>query len=397
MEGPEMKLFRLREILPQLPDLIVNRRIKFKFERIPFEVNGLAAKKIANFFRAGLNQYLLPSRPLGYPVVGQVEPANFCNLSCPLCLTTSETGARPAGLLPLDLFRAFIDNLGDYLLLIVLWNWGEPFLNPDLLEMIAYAKSRKILIHSSTNGQVGFDDGLARGLVESGLDSLIFGIDGTTQESYARYRRGGDLEVVRENIKILVSTKKSAGSRTPRLTLRFVAMRQNEGELDAAHQMARELGVDSFAVKTVDMPPALGRDLDRLFAPGDRAYQRYAYEDEGFRRKKLPFTCMRPWKRITLDALGEIIPCEYDYRNGHSFGSLRSGLPAVSLWKGRTARKFRQSFNRGHNDYYLCRTCTYKNRVAEDCTVALVDLSGRDGAPGEARLYYEQAKSSRKR
>lgn len=392
-----MKLFKPREILPQLPSLIVNRRLKFKFERIPFEADGLAPKKIANFFLAGLNQYLLPSTPLGHPVVAQVEPANFCNLSCPLCLTTSETGARPAGVLPLELFREFIDDVGDYLLLIVLWNWGEPFLNPNLLEMIAYAKSRNILIHSSTNGQVRFNDGLARGLVESGLDSLIFGIDGTTQESYSRYRRGGQLEVVHENIKTLIRAKKRTRSRTPRLTLRFVAMRQNEGELDAAYQMARELGVDSFAVKTVDMPPALGRNLDRLFAPGDQAYQRYAYDDDGFRRKSLPFTCMRPWKRITLDALGEIIPCEYDYRNGHSFGNLKSGRRAVSAWKGRTAREFRKNFNRGHNDYYLCRKCTYKNRVAEDCTVALVELSGQDGTPGRAKLYYEQAKSSRRR
>jgi radical SAM protein with 4Fe4S-binding SPASM domain len=392
-----MKLFKLREIIPQLPGLLVERRFRFKFERIPFEVDGLGPKKIANFFWAGLNQYLLPSKPLGYPVVAQVEPANFCNLSCPLCLTVSETGARPAALLPLERFQKLIDELGDYLLLIVLWNWGEPFLNPDLLEMISYAKSRKIVLHSSTNGQVRFDDGLAAKVVESGLDSLVFGIDGATQETYARYRKGGRLDVVQENIKTLVRAKKKLGSGTPRVTLRFVAMRQNEGELDQAYRMARELGVDSFAVKTVDMPPALGRNLDRLFAPGNQVLQRYAYEEEGFRRKRLPFICMRPWKRMTLDALGEIIPCEYDYRNGHSFGSLMSGRPALSLWKGRKAVEFRRLFNKGHNDYYLCRNCTYKDRVAEDCTVALVDLDKKKGVPAGVGLYYEQAKSSRKK
>jgi radical SAM protein with 4Fe4S-binding SPASM domain len=244
---------------------------------------------------------------------------------------------------------------------------------------------------------VRFDDDFARRLVESGLDSLVFGIDGATQETYSCYRKGGHIDVVKENIRALVRAKKKMGSRVPRVTLRFVAMRQNEGELDPAYQMAGELGVDSFAVKTVDMPPALGRNLDRLFAPGNQVYQRYAYEEEGFRRKRLPFTCMRPWKRITLDALGEIIPCEYDYRNAHSFGNLMSGRTALSLWKGKEALEFRRRFNKGHNDYYLCRNCTYKDRVAEDCTVALVELRGRKDTPAGVGLYYEQARSSRRK
>jgi len=391
-----MKLFKLQDILPQLPGLIIRRHFKFKFERIPFEVDGLAPKKIRNFFLAGLNQYLLPSKPLGYPVVAQIEPANFCNLSCPLCLTTSETAARPAGLLSVERFQEFIDDLGDYLLLIVLWNWGEPFLNPGLLKMISTAKAKKIVVHSSTNGQVRFDEGLADGIVESGLDSLVFGIDGATQETYAQYRKGGNLETVLENVRSLVAAKKSKGSPTPRLTLRFVAMQHNEKELPLAYQLAKEIGVDFFAVKTVDMPPALGRNLDRLFAPGNQAFQRYEYDRESFQRKKRPFTCMRPWKRIALDALGEIIPCEYDYRNVHTFGGLKSGERALSIWRGSRGREFRKKFNKGNNDYYLCKNCTYKNRVAEDCTIALVELRRPDGAPGGANPYYEQAKSSRK-
>jgi MoaA/NifB/PqqE/SkfB family radical SAM enzyme len=186
--------------------------------------------------------------------------------------------------------------LGDYLLLIVLWNWGEPFLNPDLFKMIAYAKSRKIVVHSSTNGQVRFDGASAGELVESGLDSLVFGIDGATPETYVQYRKGGNLERVLENVKTIVRAKERRGSLVPRLTLRFVAMRQNEQELPLAYRLAQELGVDFFAVKTVDMPAALGKNLDSVFAPGTHEYQRYEYEEGSFRRNPKPFTCMRPWK-----------------------------------------------------------------------------------------------------
>jgi radical SAM protein with 4Fe4S-binding SPASM domain len=151
-------------------------------------------------------------------------------------------------------------------------------------------------------------------------------------------------------------------------------MKHNEKELPLAHRLAEELEVDFFAIKTVDMPPALGINLDSCFAPGNQMYRRYEYEEGSFRRKNKPFTCMRPWKRITLDALGEIIPCEFDYKNAHSFGGLTSKTSALSVWKGTQAGEFRQEFNKGHNNFYLCKNCTYKNRVAEDCTVAMVRL-----------------------
>jgi radical SAM protein with 4Fe4S-binding SPASM domain len=369
-----MKLFKFRYILPQIPNLLLRRRLKFKFEKIPFEVKDLPLKKIWNFFQAGCNQFILPSKPFGHPVVGQVEPANFCNLSCPLCLTTSENGSRPESVLSYEKFKDFIAENGDYLLLIVLWNWGEPFLNPALLKMISYAKSKNIVLHSSTNGNVKFSDDSADLLVDSGLDSLVFGIDGATDETYRQYRRGGSLPLVLENIRTVVRAKKKRASATPFLTLRFVVMHQNEKEWPSALRLAEELGVDYFALKTVDMPPALGKNLDSYFAPDHRQYQRYEYETGSFDRKKKPFVCMRPWKRITLDALGEVIPCEYDYRDLHSFGALDGGKSALSIWKGSKSQDFRKKFNKGDNSFYLCKDCTYKNKVTEDCTIAIVRL-----------------------
>ena len=188
-----MKIFHFRDVWPQLANLILRRRFRFDFELIPYRAENLSWRKIGNFFLAGLNQYLPRPRPFGKPVFAQVEPANFCNLSCPLCLTVSESHARPAAVLPFDVFRRFIDEVGDTLLLIVFWNWGEPFLNPDLCRMLACAKAKGILTHCSTNGNVRFDEEKAREIVRSGLDTLIFGVDGATPETYAKYRVGAIL------------------------------------------------------------------------------------------------------------------------------------------------------------------------------------------------------------
>ena len=364
-----MKIFELSKILPQIPNLLFRRRFHFDFELLPFEAKNLSLKKRLNFFVAGLNQFLLPSRPLGFPVIAQVEPANVCNLSCPLCLTASENDSRPKAFLPYNTFKKFIDHAGDYLLLIILWNWGEPFLNPDIFKIISYAKSKGILIHSSTNGNVRFTPEKAEALVASGLDSLIFAVDGATQETYGIFRKGGNLELVLENIQMIVKTKKQMGSSTPRLTMRIVITKDNEKDLPAMRKLAEDLNVDFFTVKTVAMNRDSSGKLDSAYVPEDRNYRMYEYQNDSFQKKERPFICMRPWKRITLDALGEIISCEYDYRDRHSFGNLNGEGNAMDVWKSRMSKDFRKKFNKGHNDFYHCRDCVYKNRVADDCTV----------------------------
>jgi len=364
-----MRIFELRDVLPQLPNILFRRRLKFNFELLPFEAKELSLKKISNFFMAGLNQFFLPSKPFGYPVIAQVEPTNFCNLTCPLCLTTSQTTSRPRGLLSFDTFKAFIDELGDYLLLIVMWNWGEPFLNPEIFKIITYAKTKNILVHSSTNGNVKFDDDKADTLVESGLDSLVFAVDGATQETYSKYRKGGDLNLVLENIRSVVRAKKRKGSASPQLNVRFVVMQHNEKELPMVQKLAEELGVDFFTIKTVNLPSARGDNLDGNYIPEDSRYRRYEYKQQTLTRVEKPFECMRPWKRITLDVSGEVISCEFDYKNGHSFGNINTDKSALSVWKGKKAKDLRKKFNRGNNNFYHCKDCSYKNSVFNDCII----------------------------
>ncbi|MGD0020737.1 MAG: radical SAM protein [Smithellaceae bacterium] len=369
-----MKIFNPVDVLPQIPSLLLKGKFDFKFELLPYRAENISFRKAANFFVAGLNQFLLLAKPLGYPVIAQVEPANYCNLTCPLCLTTTITKSRPKALLPLETFKRFIDECGDYLLLIILWNWGEPFLNPDLIKMIAYAKARGIVVHTSTNSNILLEEAQVEALVDSGLDSLVVAVDGTSQKTYEKYRQGGRLDRVILNIQNILRVRAAKNVTTPRINMRFVVMRHNEAEVPEARELARKLGVDFFTLKTVDMHPDKGVELDKTFAPENTGYRRYDYDKETFTRKERPFVCMRPWKRVTLEASGEVIACEYDYKNKDSFGNI---VPRGSLnvWKGNAACNFRRVFNLGHNDFNMCRNCTYKNSIADDCTIERFTLA----------------------
>lgn len=364
-----MNIFNISEVAPQIPNLLFRGRMKFMFESLPFEAKNISWKKRLNFFVAGLNQYLLPEKPVGYPVIAQVEPSNVCNLECSLCLTASINHERQLALLSLDTFKKFIDEVGDYLLLIIFWNWGEPFLNPNAPEMIKYATDKGILIHSSTNGNIQFSTEMADRIVRSNLTSLIIAVDGATQESYAEYRIGGKLELVKKNIVLLQETKKRLGSIYPRITVRFVAMQHNEIELKKVEELAKNLGADFFATKTVDMPVPIGEHLDEKYRPDEENLRRYEYIPGTYERKEQPFTCMRPWKRITLDSSGEVISCEYDYKNALSFGNISNKESVMRIWKSKKSQAFRRGFNLGNNEYYHCKDCTYKNLVGSDCII----------------------------
>lgn len=372
-----MNIFKLKDVAPQIPNILFNNSFNFHFEKLPFEATNITLKKKINFFLAGMNQYLLPDKPLGRPVIIQVEPSNVCNLGCTLCLSATHNKSRKPALLKFEAFQKLMDEIGDTVLLMIFWNWGEPFLNPDAIRMIEYATSKGVLVHTSTNGNIVFNDETADQIVKSRLTSIIFAIDGATQETYSIYRVDGNLERVKQNVRTLISARERAHSRFPMVTVRFVAMQPNEKELNLVEQLAVELGADNFAVKSVDMPPSIGNHLDEKFRPEQNSLRRYEYADGTFNHVSRPFECMRPWKRLTLDALGEVIPCEYDYKDGHSFGNITGSSSVLDTWKSAIGAKFRATFNRGYNDSYLCKDCTYKNLVGEDCILSVKPLRDR--------------------
>jgi MoaA/NifB/PqqE/SkfB family radical SAM enzyme len=87
----------------------------------------------------------------GFPVFVQIETTNHCNLKCPICPAGGLGFKRSKKHMSLEGFKSIIDDMRDYLLFIVLWDWGEPLLNPDLPDMTRYAAEHDIKTVASTN------------------------------------------------------------------------------------------------------------------------------------------------------------------------------------------------------------------------------------------------------
>ena len=88
-----------------------------------------------------------------------------------------------------------------------------------------------------------------RELILGGLTYLTAAVDGADQESYEVYRRGGNFELVMENLRTLVRLKRELGSATPHLCWQYLVFAHNEDRIEDARRLATELGLDAFGVK----------------------------------------------------------------------------------------------------------------------------------------------------
>ncbi len=216
---------------------LITRKVFIETDRIPFEFENVPVKKILNWIITEASVYFKPSIPLGFPTHLQIEPSNLCNLKCSFCPVTMGMD-RPSGNMDFDVFKKLIDETGNYVFIILFWDWGEPFLNPRAYDMIAYAKKKKIKIISSTNGHVFAKQDHAEKLVLSGIDAIIFAVDGITQKTYQTYRGKGNLETVITGIRNVARIKKELNSETPLINFRFLTMRHNEHEIHILKEFA---------------------------------------------------------------------------------------------------------------------------------------------------------------
>ena len=208
-----------------------------------------ATKVLSSYY---LSKWTKKPLQWGYPISISFEPTTSCNLRCPECPSGLRAFTRPTGMLKKDFFSQTIDQLSDDLLYLVFYFQGEPYLNPDFLNMVKYASQKKIYTATSTNAHY-LNDENAKYTIESGLDRLIISIDGTTQEVYQQYRIGGKLEKVIEGAKNIMKWKKALKSKTPFVIFQFLVVKPNEHQIEDVKKLAKEIGVDDVWFKTAQV------------------------------------------------------------------------------------------------------------------------------------------------
>lgn len=285
-----------------------------------------------------------------YPPALMIEPTNICNLHCPLCPSGNATLTRPRGMMPLSLFQHVLDQVYSKIGMLILWNQGESFLNPEFISMIRYAATKGLYTMASTNASLPLD---LEAIINSGLNKLIFSLDGITPESYNKYRVGGDFELVMSNLQALVDLKKSMGAAKPYIVWQFIVMRHNEHEIPRLKTLAKQLRVDKLELKTAQIYTA--EDLHYL--PAKHRYSRYRKEGDSFELKtRLLNRCRRLWTQPVVAWNGELCICCYDKDLKYQIGNLYQES-FEALWFGKKMQRLRQQVLENRASIPICRNC----------------------------------------
>jgi radical SAM protein with 4Fe4S-binding SPASM domain len=258
-----------------------------------------------------------------------------------------------------NFFEKTIDELSSHLLYLIFYFQGEPYLNPDFLDMVKYASGKNIYTATSTNAHY-LDDENARRTVESGLDRLIISIDGTTQETYEQYRIGGSLQKVLEGARNVVRWKKQLQSKTPHLIFQFLVVRHNEHQLQEIKSLTKQVGVDEVAFKTAQVYDyENGNDL----IPQNEKYSRYKNTNGKWNIKNALLNhCWKMWHSCVITWDGKIVPCCFDKDASHTLGSLEQNS-FKSIWQGESYNRFRSSLLKSRKEIDICTNCTEGTQV----------------------------------
>lgn len=305
------------------------------------------------FLLSLLSYGLRSSHVLGRPVHITIEPANICNLQCPVCETGTGQLKRPKGQISLTRFKQFIEQVHKHTNTILFYFMGEPFLNKEAYEMIAVARAHRIFVTTCTNGEFIQP---AR-LIGTGLNEISFQIGGLTQGTHSIYRVGSDLEKIKMNIKALAAEKKKHNSPIPKIVLGFIVMKHNEQELPALDSFARELGVDEVQVIS---PCVRTIAQAQQFLPEDRKY--WFYDENKLKQGVLvPAVAAEkcPWIYFSTTILwnGDVVPCCRDAQGEMVMGNIFSE-DFGKIWNGDKYRVFRKRIIKQPADVAICHLCS---------------------------------------
>lgn len=277
------------------------------------------------------------------PISASIEPANYCNLSCPHCPTGRRLIDKTDKRLTLSDFKQYIDLLLPELMYLNLYFQGEPLLNKDLPEMIRYASDKGVFTCVSTNG-TALTEEVVKNIKESGVGRFIICLDGATADSYSKYRIGGDFNKVINGISLSVKYGLP-------LEVQCLLLSTTENEIDELKSLCKSLGVKRLVFKKAQF-------YEDFLVPKNPKFLRYKRDASGnlIPKAELKNKCWRLFSTIVIDVDGNVPACCFDKSAKYCFGNLKNSS-LKDVWLGTKANKFRQAILRNRRGIDICNNC----------------------------------------
>ena len=298
------------------------------------------------------------------PETLSIEPCTHCQLHCPGC-PNMDLGHPPGvgwGRLKFDDFRRLIDENPE-IKRVYFDCFGEVFLNKDILPMLEYGAARNLsFIFSSANFN-HVPEATLEGLVKHGVEEVMVAFDGITPETYAIYRKRGDLNRVLENVRKLNAYKKQFQSDRPKLVWLWVVFGHNQHEIPQAMELAQELGMQFKPKMQWDSSYSPISDPEQLKATLGWDYStRESYSantgDDYMKR-----VCHQLWRSPKINWNGTVLGCCWT-QEGFGGNAFDDGYQAaINNEKIVYARRMLSGEAPARNDIPCTRCSLYQKRL----------------------------------
>ena len=326
----------------------------------------------------------------------QVEVTSHCNAACIYCPCTVYRDHWQRRHLSLQTFKKILPFCPSASM-IHLQGWGEPFLNPDFLEMIHLAKRQGCRVGTTTNGTLTDRTRLSR-IVDLGLDIMAFSLAGTDASNDV-IRKGTTLEQVLKSIECLNSLKHDRQTSKPEIHIAYMLLSSGLENLAGLPDLMQGLGIRQAVISTLDF---IGDDrlaeasfipdhqtldnlknhLDLVVRDGRSRGLDIHYQIPGGRQ---PGSCSENvLKSLVISSDGTVSPCVFTNMpltggDGLQKGRARAyiplhlgnihSLPLDRIWWRKEARALRKAFTR-HRYPLPCIDCP-KRRTVTDQVIPL--------------------------
>ena len=324
-------------VLHSLSDIAKSHPFASKSIKFLLDSHLLNANPIyAYLYRKQINEIMEEQKDRPRKVI--IENTNACNAHCIFCVRDEMN--RNVGFMDFSLYKKIVDDCAALKVKeVAIYRLGEPLLDPDFSEKVAYAKKAGIEIVSTNTNASLLDEETATKILNSGLDVIYISLDATSKEVYEKIRKGLDFDIVKKNIQRFIELKNSRKKKKPAIILNFCYIADNKDQVKGFIREWKKHG-QIWISNTHDWS-------------GKAKIQ---VEDSSFIKRVEP--CRLLWTEMVVSWNGQVPLCCIDYDDKIILGDLKNESIG-DVWRGEKLEKYRKLHMTDDFDKIpICRSCT---------------------------------------
>ena len=281
-----------------------------------------------------------------FPRILMFELVNACNHACIICASSQKT--RKPGFMDAALFYRLIQegyDLGAREL--ALYSTGEPTLDKRLPAFVNKAKEiGYTYIYLTTNGSAELE--FYHSLVQAGLHSLKFSINGITRDSYLLTHGKDNFDKAMTNLISLDKWRKE-NKHPLRLLVSFVYTKLTENEQTLAKEKIGPFVDDLWILPLNDLGGQM-YEIYQILKPTDCSPPP---------TPKMAKPCFMLWKRMHISQDGYLTICCVDFDNTLAICDLNN-MSLLDAWHHPLFAEIRKRHLSQQLDGTLCKNCLYQ-------------------------------------